>query len=133
MWSARQRAVLIVLVIAIGGWLIVLRIRHPITLNDPPPTQPVHADNLDVLVDPNTADLARLSTLPGLSQAQARAIVSYREKWVVDHPGEQAFESADDLVHVVESGEDRGVVGIGPGTVAKIREYLIFNESPSQR
>lgn len=50
---------------------------------------------------------AELRMLPGIGAARARAIASYRE--------EQGLEGLDDLV---------GVVGIGPGTVRRLKRFV---------
>jgi len=64
-------------------------------------------------INPNTADAASLSRLPSIGIITAEAIVAYREKAGSD----VVFKSSDDL---------QKVKGIGPKTVEKIKEWLIF-------
>lgn len=60
-------------------------------------------------VNINTATAAELATLPGLGTTRANAIVTYRTT-------NGAFQSVDDLDNVP---------GIGPATIASIREFVI--------
>lgn len=60
------------------------------------------------LLDLNTADQAALETLPGIGEALAQRILSYRETY-------GPFSSVDEL---------QAVKGIGPGILARLRPYV---------
>ena len=62
----------------------------------------------DGRININTADETQLMTLPGIGQAKAKSIVSYREQ-------HGAFMKADDLL---------SVSGIGPGIFDKIKDSI---------
>jgi competence protein ComEA len=64
------------------------------------------------LVNVNTADLARLQTLPGIGQVKAQAIIDYRE-------ANGPFQSIDEL-------DD--VPGIGPATLERLRPLVTLGE-----
>jgi len=61
-------------------------------------------------LDPNTATLAQLDTLPGIGPTLGKRIIDERER--------QPFASAEEM---------RRVKGIGPKTLEKIRPYLRFD------
>ena len=65
-------------------------------------------------VDPNRADAVALDRLPGLGPSAAAAIVAAREDGAV-------FRRPDDLL---------SVRGIGPGTLARIRDFLALGAPP---
>ena len=69
-------------------------------------------------VNPNIAPAAKLALLEGVGPYRANQIVDYRQSFVKNNPGQQAFETPLDLVNIK---------GIGVKTVAKIERYLIFN------
>ncbi|MCK5113613.1 MAG: helix-hairpin-helix domain-containing protein [Phycisphaerae bacterium] len=73
-------------------------------------------------IDPNTAAAAALQRLSGIGPTRAEAIIAYRQQH-----GVGAFDVPADL---------EKIHGIGPKTVKKNREYLIFpserKESPRQ-
>lgn len=66
-------------------------------------------------IDINTADLATLETLPGVGPKRANAILSYRQ---TNGP----FSSLEQLGNIR---------GIGPKTLAKWSNLLIFSDSPA--
>lgn len=70
-------------------------------------------------IDPNTAPWWELTALPQVGETIARRIVSHREAQAATsnhHP----FRTADDLDNVH---------GIGPKTIARIRDHLTFPAS----
>lgn len=69
-------------------------------------------------VNPNVAPAAKLALLEGVGRYRANQIVDYRERFVGNNPGQQAFESPLDLINIK---------GIGVKTVAKIEKYLVFD------
>ena len=68
-------------------------------------------------INPNTASLGELLTLPGIGPARAEAIVSYREA----HPKTPAFASLEDLYQVH---------GLGPALVRDMASWLYLDETP---
>ncbi len=72
------------------------------------PGQTASAESASGLVNINTASSAELITLPGIGEARAQAILSYREE-------HGAFSSVEDI---------KRVSGIGDGIFAKIKERI---------
>ena len=72
---------------------------------------------LESRINPNNASAAGLMLLPGVGPARAQAIISYREQFRQNHPGESAFRSCNDLDNVK---------GIGPVTISNMCKYLKF-------
>jgi len=70
---------------------------------------------LETRINPNTAPAASLMRLPNIGPSRARAIVEYRQ--AAGGPG-PAFEKAEDL---------EKIKGIGPATVAGVRQWLFFD------
>lgn len=68
------------------------------------------------LVDINRAELAELESLPGIGPVKATAIVQWRET-------HGAFQTIEDL---------QKVSGIGPATLAKLRDRVTVGEAPAQ-
>jgi len=68
-------------------------------------------------IDPNTADEVELDRLPGVGAATARAVVATREAGAV-------FRTPEDLL---------AVPGIGPASLARIREWLDLSRAPPSR
>ena len=62
----------------------------------------------DSLIDINTADEAGLTSLPGIGESKARAIITYREE-------NGLFSSTDDIMNVS---------GIGEATYANIKDLI---------
>lgn len=67
-------------------------------------------------VNPNSARAASLMRLPNIGRTTAEAIVDYREKYSGDGI---AFKNTGDL---------EKIKGIGPKTVEKTSQYLIFEQ-----
>jgi hypothetical protein len=67
------------------------------------------------LIDPNTADDEALRRLPHVGPALAQRIIAFRTAYAAEHPGEKAFETADDL---------RLVTGIGPKLLDGMRAFI---------
>ena len=72
---------------------------------------------LESRINPNNASAAGLMLLPGVGPARAQAIISYREQFRQNHPGESAFRNCNDLDNVK---------GIGPATMSNMCKYLKF-------
>lgn len=71
-------------------------------------------------IDPNTATLAELSTLPGIGETKAQCIIAFRESHRgIASQNEAVFRRPQDLA---------GVKGIGPRTVEKLRPWLRFDK-----
>ena len=71
-------------------------------------------------LNPNTADWASMTRLPGIGPTRARAIVAFREQYLQNHPDEtRAFTGAEDLTRIK---------GIGEKISAQIEPYLRFEE-----
>jgi competence protein ComEA len=78
-----------------------------------PSTEPL-ADR----IDPNRAPWWELAQLPGIGEVTAKAIVDYRQRHQTGgNLPSRVFSSAEDL---------QAVHGIGPKTVARLREHLVF-------
>ena len=72
---------------------------------------------LESRINPNDAPAAGLMMLPGIGISRAKAIISYREQFRQNHPGESAFRSCNDLDNVK---------GIGPVTISNMCKFLKF-------
>ncbi len=70
---------------------------------------------LETRINPNTAPAASLMRLPNIGPKRAEAIVEYRRS---AGGAESAFEKAEDLAKIK---------GIGPATVAGVRQWLYFD------
>jgi competence ComEA-like helix-hairpin-helix protein len=81
---------------------------------------PRAAEVLDRM-DPNTADLATLSLLPGLGEKRAREIVAYRDEFHRTRPEGVPFQTQEDLLKVR---------GIGVSMVENLSPYLVFPNPP---
>ncbi|MCP4451197.1 MAG: helix-hairpin-helix domain-containing protein [Planctomycetes bacterium] len=68
-------------------------------------------------INPNTASMGELLSLPGIGPARAEAIVAYRE----GHPKKPAFTSLEDLYRVH---------GLGPALVRDMASWLRLDETP---
>lgn len=67
-------------------------------------------------VNPNTASWASLARLPGIGRVRSQAIVAYRYECRQDEKyGKKVFNEPGDLTKVK---------GIGPITVANVKEYI---------
>ena len=78
------------------------------------------AESLTGKINPNTADWASMTRLPGIGPTRARAIVAFREQYLLNHPDEtQAFTCAEDLTRIK---------GIGEKISAQIEPFLSFEE-----
>ena len=70
-------------------------------------------------INPSTASVGELLTLPGIGPARAEAIVAYREA----HPQTPAFSSLEDLYRVH---------GLGPALVRDMAPWLCLDEGPAK-
>ena len=118
-WTAPQRAVLIVLGVAILAIAAVRFALNPKYISTEPTSEP--SPELIDQIDPNDAPWPALAALPTIGEQRARQIVAYREEFLRDHPGAIAFERLEDL---------EKVKGIGPATVQQLRPYLVFPSDP---
>lgn len=79
----------------------------------PPPGQSgSRANTLHLTLDPNTATLDELASIPGMGHSRAQAVISHRQS----NPA-TPFHSLNDL---------ESVKGFGPETIESIRPYLKF-------
>jgi DNA uptake protein ComE-like DNA-binding protein len=116
-WSAPQRGVLIGLVVLLSLCVAVRYWLNPMYVSEPQPLVPAKASELADRIDPNVATADELAALPLIGERRASDIISYRQRYVVDHPGRIAFEKPEDLL---------AIRGIGASILAQIRPYLIF-------
>ena len=116
-WTSPQRGVLIVLLSALLVYLIVRAITNPSYVSDPQPLLPARALELEDRIDPNTANWNTLAAMPNIGEKRAKDIIAYRERFVVEHPGQVAFTKATDLLRIR---------GIGSAMLSQIEPYLIF-------
>ena len=116
LWSPGHRPVVLLLLAVLVLGLTLARWRDPTAVPDPPGDGP-RAAELATRLDPNTADAAALSALPGLGEARARAIVDYRSAYAARHGGSPPFHQARDLLPVK---------GVGVSTVDNLEPYLRF-------
>lgn len=107
-WTRGDLAGVLALMLAAGAALACKAAAPRLALGD---SVPVFSQNVaNDRVNPNTASEASLRRLPGLGATRAADIVRYRQA-----NGPTAFGRPADLERIK---------GIGPGTAAKIREYL---------
>lgn len=113
LWSLPRRRAIVTLLAAAWAGLLICAIRNPIYVGDSPGASTV----VVAQINPNTAGVAVLSTIPRIGPSRAEAIVAYRDEFTKRHPGRLAFSSLVDLLHVR---------GIGPATLRNIEPYLSF-------
>ena len=117
LWTRRQRAVLATAVLVLAGWGLWRSLRAPVEVGDPPEVVGDRARDLATRIDPNTADWAAWAALPLIGEKRAKEIVTFREAWQGEHPGEVAFGKLEDLMRVK---------GIGKATIGTLGPYLVF-------
>jgi len=122
-WTRRQRAVLAVVILITAAILGVRAYRNPLHIDDPQPPSGTRTADLATRIDPNTADWPAWSALPLIGEKHAREIVTFRDTWSADHPGETPFAKPEDLMRVK---------GIGKATVESLRPYLTFPEDATK-
>lgn len=110
----RVLAILLGLLILYGGVRFALQ---PVYIDDPQPPAGDRSAELADRLDPNTADAAELSALPGIGDKRAKAIVAWREKVRLRDGKANPYESADDLYKVA---------GFARATVEQLTPYLVF-------
>lgn len=118
-WTAPQRRVLLVLLMALLAYLTFRYILNPMYVSRPPPRLPARFFDLADRIDPNEADWQTLAALPNIGERRAKDIVAHREKVTAADPTRRAFTRAEDLFNIK---------GLGPAIVLQLRPYLIFPE-----
>lgn len=111
-WTRADLAALAVLCLAAAGALAGQTLPGRFELGARPPVDAVRVAAAADKVNPNTAPAASLRRLPDVGPVRAGDIVAYRRA----HGG-APFRRPEDLTQVR---------GIGPVTLAAIREYLVF-------
>jgi DNA uptake protein ComE-like DNA-binding protein len=118
LWTAAQQKTLLALCLILLVYLGVQTLRQPRVEPDPPPRTAPRENEVQDRLDPNTAEAAELSAIPGLGENHARDIAAFRDTFLRAHPGARPFHSAEDLMLVK---------GIGPGISSNCAPYLMFN------
>jgi DNA uptake protein ComE-like DNA-binding protein len=113
---------MIVLTALLMAYVGVRLLLHPSSIADPQPTRPAREAELADRIDPNTADVHTLATLPGLGEKRAGDIVNHRERFERANPGQRAFTRAQDLLKID---------GIGYAMMTQLAPYLLFSQEPS--
>jgi predicted flap endonuclease-1-like 5' DNA nuclease len=97
---------------------LVLRATMTLAFDTRIPADAVRVAQVERRIDPNSASPAELATLPGIGEALAGRIVTYRdEQAALLPPGEPVFRSPDDL---------EPVKGIGPRLIERMTPHLRF-------
>jgi hypothetical protein len=120
-WTLPQRRAMVLL---LSIFLLALIVQLAFNRRFVPghPSRGDRAAELASRLDPNLADWQALAAIPNLGEKRAREIVDYRERVRRTKPG-TVFRTVYDL---------RAIRGIGPATVEKLREFLIFpGETPA--
>ena len=101
-------------------YALVVRWVRPIVLEDPIQVEPALVAQIQQQIDPNVATWAELARLPGIGEALAKRIVTYRTEQQALIAG-----SGGDPAVIFRSPEDLAAVrGIGPKTVERLRPHL---------
>lgn len=116
-WTARQRGVLIGLLLILALHVSIRYLFNRRYVSDPQPDIPSRLEDLADRIDPNSADVATLAALPTIGPKRARDIVSFREQYKRDGRGDLPFEQLEDLLKIR---------GIGGATIAQLKPYLLF-------
>jgi len=108
-WTARQQAGLVVLLLAVLVMLGGLRAIRTLTISEPAPANGVRSAELADRLDPNVATVGELCAIPELGEKRAEAIIAFRGNRA------RAFDSIDEL---------QFIRGIGPATIERLSQYL---------
>lgn len=82
----------------------------PLKFNEPPPPD---SPSPALRLDPNTATLSELASLPGIGKTRAAALISHR------------------TTHPILTPEDlQPIKGFGPSTIESLLPYLRFPHTP---
>lgn len=119
MTPAQRRGALALLCI-IAAIALVRFLNRPTFVNDPL-TQPRRYADLADKIDPNTASVDDLASLPNIGRSRAQAIVEFRESIKKKNPDAVAFRKIDDL---------QKVRGIGQAISNQLLPYLKFPVEP---
>lgn len=121
-WTLPQRRALIVL-LSILFLVLIVQLAFNRSFVPAHPTNGARAAELATRLDPNTADWQALAAIPNLGEKRAKDIVAHRDRVRAAKPGVVVFKTVYDL---------RVIRGIGPATVEKLREFMIFpGENPA--
>jgi DNA uptake protein ComE-like DNA-binding protein len=120
-WTPAQRGVLIGIAVLLALYVGIRFLLNPRYVPNPQLLVPDRAAELADRLDPNTATADELAALPQIGAGRARDIVSFREKYLVNHPNGIAFEEPNDLL---------AIRGIGAAILQQARPFLLF---PSER
>jgi competence protein ComEA len=112
-WQRAHVAAMLVVLVAGMAALVWRWVDRPLWLGLSLPVMPQRIAAAQEKINPNTAPVGSLRRLGGIGPVRAQAIVDY----VAERKG-TAFGRAEDLT---------AVKGIGPGTVERLRPYLVFS------
>jgi competence ComEA-like helix-hairpin-helix protein len=121
-WTVSQRRGLIALLALVTALLAIRLIINRQYVADPEPAQGPAADQLQNRIDPNVADAAELSAIPGVGEKRAESIVEYRQAYLRRNPGKLPFAYVRDLERIP---------GIGPATCEAMEPYLFIQKPPA--
>jgi competence ComEA-like helix-hairpin-helix protein len=111
-WTGANLGAIAAVCLAAAGALVFSCAAGRFELGASPAVDPARVQSARERVNPNTAGFSSLRRLPELGPVRAKQIIDYREAH-----GPAPFRQADDLMQVR---------GLGPATVATIRDYLDF-------
>lgn len=123
-FSPQHRTALALLLSVLVVYLAIRLWMNPTYIGAPQPVHPLREAELADRIDPNTADVPTLASLPGLGMKRAGDIVAFRESFVRQNPGRPAFTRPQDLLRID---------GIGYAMMTQLTPYLAFPHPPATR